>query len=93
MLLRCLANYVIIWRKMEKLIKIFKALSDSNRLRVVATLLQYDELCACQIVELMKVTGSIKDAIGNPEATATLKDFIEKGCRNTSFFSFIKNKI
>jgi ArsR family transcriptional regulator len=35
-----------------------KALSDRNRLRVVAALLQMDELCACQIVELLHVTGA-----------------------------------
>ncbi len=39
-------------------------------------------------VELMKVTGSIKDAIGNPEATATLKDFIEKGREQYGMVSF-----
>lgn len=43
---------------MEPLVKIFKALSDRNRLRVIGALLEYDELCACQIVELLQVTGA-----------------------------------
>ncbi|MFA7173111.1 MAG: metalloregulator ArsR/SmtB family transcription factor [Kiritimatiellia bacterium] len=43
---------------MEKLLPLFKALSDRNRLRVVAALMGYDELCACQIIELLQVTGA-----------------------------------
>ena len=39
-------------------LKILKALSDLNRLRIVAALGQYDELCACQITELLGVTGA-----------------------------------
>jgi ArsR family transcriptional regulator, arsenate/arsenite/antimonite-responsive transcriptional repressor len=43
---------------MEKLTLLFKALSDRNRLRVVGALLRYDELCACQLLELLAVTGA-----------------------------------
>ena len=43
---------------MNKLLEQLKALSDRNRLRVVAALLHVDELCACQIVELLEVTGA-----------------------------------
>lgn len=43
---------------MENFIALFKALSDQNRLRIVAALLKYDELCACQIIELMQLTGA-----------------------------------
>jgi ArsR family transcriptional regulator len=32
-----------------------KALADGNRLRVVAALLEHDELCVCQIVEMLDV--------------------------------------
>jgi len=35
-----------------------KALSDGNRLRVVYALMNCDELCACQITELLQVTGA-----------------------------------
>ena len=35
-----------------------KALSDFNRVRIVSALSQYDELCACQITELLQVTGA-----------------------------------
>ncbi|HSR88153.1 MAG TPA: metalloregulator ArsR/SmtB family transcription factor [Pontiella sp.] len=35
-----------------------KALSDMNRLRIVAALNRYDELCACQITEVLQVTGA-----------------------------------
>ena len=43
---------------MEKHLGILKALSDRNRLRIVAALGQYDELCACQITEVLQVTGA-----------------------------------
>ena len=43
---------------MEHLISVFKALSDRNRLRVVAALMQAEELCPCQLVELLQVTGA-----------------------------------
>lgn len=35
-----------------------KALSDRNRLRVVAALMSTDELCACHISKLLGVTGA-----------------------------------
>ena len=41
-----------------KTLEQLKALSDRNRLRVVAALFQTDELCACQLVELLEVTGA-----------------------------------
>jgi len=37
---------------------LFKALADGNRLRGLAALLAHDELCACQITELMQVSGA-----------------------------------
>lgn len=43
---------------MERLTQIFKALADRNRLRVFAALLRHDELCACQITELLGVSGA-----------------------------------
>lgn len=43
---------------MDTALHIFKALSDRNRLRIFAALMKYDELCACQIVELLQVTGA-----------------------------------
>ncbi len=43
---------------MEKLTALFKALSDRNRLRIVSALLKHDELCACQLTELIQVTGA-----------------------------------
>jgi arsenate reductase len=39
-------------------ILLFKALSDPSRLRVVAALMEYDELCACQITELLGFSGA-----------------------------------
>lgn len=39
-------------------LKILKALADRNRLRIVTALRRYDELCACQITELLQVTGA-----------------------------------
>ena len=43
---------------MKQTLQILKSLSDRNRLRVVAALMHVDELCACQIVELLEVTGA-----------------------------------
>lgn len=43
---------------MDRISVIFKALSDKNRLRVVAALMEYEELCACQLTELLQVTGA-----------------------------------
>ncbi|MEX1300051.1 MAG: metalloregulator ArsR/SmtB family transcription factor [Desulfotignum sp.] len=41
----------------DSLLKL-KALSDRNRLRIFLALTRYDELCACQITELLQVTGA-----------------------------------
>lgn len=43
---------------MKQALEILKSLSDRNRLRVVAALMHVDELCACQIVELLNITGA-----------------------------------
>ncbi len=43
---------------MDRLTAVFKALSDRNRLRIVSALLTHDELCACQLIELLQVTGA-----------------------------------
>ncbi|WP_372798375.1 ArsR/SmtB family transcription factor [Pontiella sp.] len=43
---------------MEHALEILKALSDRNRSRVVAALGRYDELCACQVTELLQVSGA-----------------------------------
>jgi ArsR family transcriptional regulator, arsenate/arsenite/antimonite-responsive transcriptional repressor len=40
------------------LLALFKALSDRNRLRVVAALMKFDELCVCQILELLQISGA-----------------------------------
>jgi DNA-binding transcriptional ArsR family regulator len=42
----------------ETTLDILKALSDKNRARVIAALSRYDELCACQITELLEVSGA-----------------------------------
>ncbi len=38
---------------MRMTLKISKALADQSRLRVVAVLMQHDELCVCQLTELL----------------------------------------
>lgn len=43
---------------MIQALEILKALADRNRLRIVTALGRYDELCACQITELLQVTGA-----------------------------------
>lgn len=43
---------------MEHTVKIMKALSDRNRLRIIFALQETEELCACQITELIAVSGA-----------------------------------
>ncbi len=43
---------------MKQPLEQLKALSDRNRLRVVAALMSRNELCACHIAELLGVTGA-----------------------------------
>ena len=43
---------------METTLEILKALSDKNRMRVVSALWRFDELCACQVTELLQVSGA-----------------------------------
>ena len=43
---------------MNTQLALLRSLSDRNRLRVVAALIRYDELVACQITELLQVTGA-----------------------------------
>ena len=38
---------------METTLAMIKALADGNRLRVVVALMRHDELCVCQIVEML----------------------------------------
>ncbi len=45
---------------MDKILVPLKALADGNRLRVVAALLACEELCVCQITELLGIaTGTV----------------------------------
>jgi ArsR family transcriptional regulator len=43
---------------MGKLKKLFSALSDQSRLRIIAALKEYEDMCACQVVELLQLTGA-----------------------------------
>lgn len=43
---------------MKHVLAITKALSDRNRLRILTALNTAGELCACQITELLQVTGA-----------------------------------
>lgn len=43
---------------MDDVLALFKALSDRNRLRVVAALMEFEELCVCQILELLQISGA-----------------------------------
>lgn len=42
----------------DHLLSLLKAISDKNRLRILNALLSYEELCACQITELLQVAGA-----------------------------------
>lgn len=43
---------------MDNMVLKFKALADKNRLRIFNALAHHGELCACQITELLSVTGA-----------------------------------
>lgn len=43
---------------METILSIMKGLADRNRLRIIMALHSADELCACQITELLQVSGA-----------------------------------
>ena len=43
---------------MKNILPVMKALSDSNRLRIVAVLMKEKELCVCQITELLGIKGA-----------------------------------
>lgn len=43
---------------MDNILAVIKSISDRNRLRILSALLVYDELCACQITELLQVAGA-----------------------------------
>jgi ArsR family transcriptional regulator len=40
------------------MVELLKALADRQRLRILAALHQADELCACQLVELLGLSGA-----------------------------------
>lgn len=41
---------------MESYLSITKALADGSRMRVVSALLRHEELCVCQLVELLRLS-------------------------------------
>ncbi len=43
---------------MDETLKILKSISDRNRLRIVTALSRFEELCACQITELLQISGA-----------------------------------
>ena len=43
---------------MDKTVLVLKAFSDRNRLRIIAALTDYPFLCACQLTELLAVSGA-----------------------------------
>ena len=40
---------------MEKALNITKAMADGNRMRVIVALMEHDELCVCQITEMLRL--------------------------------------
>lgn len=43
---------------MERLLLLTKAVADRTRLRIMNALLNRNELCACQIIELLELSGA-----------------------------------
>lgn len=42
----------------NKALQTSKALADGNRLKIMAALLEHEELCACQITEFLEIAGA-----------------------------------
>jgi len=42
----------------DKTLLTAKALADGNRLKIIAALFEYDELCVCIITEFLKIAGA-----------------------------------
>jgi ArsR family transcriptional regulator, arsenate/arsenite/antimonite-responsive transcriptional repressor len=43
---------------MKNALEPLKALADGNRLRIVAALMEKEELCACQFIQLLQIAGA-----------------------------------
>lgn len=43
---------------MEPALAMAKALADGNRMRVAAALMEHDELCVCQLVEMLQIAAA-----------------------------------
>ncbi|WP_045221436.1 ArsR/SmtB family transcription factor [Desulfonatronum thioautotrophicum] len=43
---------------METSLTIVKGLADGNRMRIVAALMEHDELCVCQLIEMLGLAGA-----------------------------------
>lgn len=43
---------------MQNLALIFKALGDENRMKIVLALIEFESLCACQLVQMLKLSGA-----------------------------------
>lgn len=43
---------------MKNILPLTKALADKNRLMIVFALMRHEELCACQLIELLQVSGA-----------------------------------
>lgn len=43
---------------MEKTLNIAKALADGNRMRVIGALMENDELCVCQLTEMLRLAAA-----------------------------------
>ncbi len=43
---------------MESILAMSKGLADGNRMRVVAALMEHDELCVCQMTEMLGLAGA-----------------------------------
>ncbi len=41
---------------MEKTLNMAKALADGNRMRIIGALMEHDELCVCQITEMVQLS-------------------------------------
>ncbi|SMP44821.1 ArsR/SmtB family transcription factor [Desulfonatronum lacustre] len=43
---------------MENTLAMAKAMADGNRMRVIAALMEHDELCVCQLIEMLGLAGA-----------------------------------
>jgi ArsR family transcriptional regulator len=85
--------------KVDRATKLFKALSDETRLRVVSLLLHKDHLCVCEIMQALDISqtrasrnvGILRDAgiVGNKRSGLWVEYYLDKKAMSGAWGSLL----